>query len=111
MINKENIVKIFKKKSRKPGTSISAYISNAKYTWGIIIAVFVVLNIGIIAFSGYLFLEINEGDIFKVEQDITVIVDTIDRKLLSETLDSFDAMENEIKELKEKRPSVIDPSL
>lgn len=111
MINKEQIIKIFKRKDKRHGTSISEYISNAKHVWGIIIYVFVALNIVFIIFSGYLFLEINRGDIFKVEGDISIRVNTIDRALLRDTLDSFEKMENELRELKKKRPSIIDPSL
>ncbi|MFQ5661915.1 MAG: hypothetical protein ACE5F2_01540 [Candidatus Paceibacteria bacterium] len=111
MIDKENITKIFKKKNKQPGTGVSAYFLDAKHVWKIIIYVFIALNIGVVAFSVYLFLEINKGDIFKVEQDISVTVDTIDRKLLSETLASFEKMKDELKKLKSKRPSVIDPSL
>lgn len=90
---------------------MSSSILNAKHAWKITVYVFTVINIGVIAFSVYLFLQINEGDIFKSEQDISVTVDTIDRKLLSETLESFEKMEDELRELKNKRPSVIDPSL
>lgn len=63
------------------------------------------------AFSAYLFLEINNGDIFKIKQDATITVDTIDRALLREILLTFEKMENELEELKNNRPIVIDPSL
>lgn len=108
---KESITKIFKRKNRQHGRGIAAYISDPKHVWRGIIYVFVVVNIGIIAFSGYLFFHINEGDIFKIEDDITVTIDTIDRTLMREILESFDATEIEFEALKKNRPSVIDPSL
>ena len=108
---KNNITKFFKKKNRQHGTGIAVYISNPKHAWKTIIYVFVVLNIGIIFFNGYLFLEISDGDIFKIEQDVIIKIDTIDRTLLRETLEVFDGMEMELEELKKNRPSIIDPSL
>lgn len=108
---KNNITKFFKRKSRQRGTGIAAYISDPKHAWKVTIFVFTVLNVGIIAFSVYLFFQINEGDIFKIKQDATITVNTIDRTLLSDTLEIFEKRENELKELKKNRPGIIDPSL
>ncbi|MDP6387962.1 MAG: hypothetical protein QGG63_01670 [Candidatus Pacebacteria bacterium] len=111
MIDKKNIARFFKGKGKQPGEGIAYYISDAKHAWKIIILVFMVLNIGIIAFSSYLFFQINDGDIFTVEQDIMISVETIDRTLLRETLSSFEEMERELEDLRERRSRIVDPSL
>jgi len=109
MINK-NITKIFNKKNKQRGRNFGAHISDPKYAWNIIVCMFVVINISLMAFSGYLFLKISSGDIFKIESDVSVMIDTIDRTLLRDTLEVFEKKEIELEELKKKRPSVIDPS-
>jgi hypothetical protein len=110
MINK-NITKIFNRKYKQQGAGMATRILDPKYVWRIIISLFVVLNFGVMVFSGYLFLEINSRDIFKIENNTTFTIDTIDRTFLRETLESFEKMKVELEKLKNKRPNVIDPSL
>ena len=79
--------------------------------WKILFVVFVMLNVAIIAFSAFLFLEINRGDIFLVEPTAPSGIDTVDRDELREALLSFEEKARQFEALKTKKPTLADPSL
>lgn len=80
------------------------------FHWEIIFTGFLVFSLAMIIFNLYLFLEINKGEIFLVEQNGSVQVETIDRAVLKEVLASFDVQEAVFKERGEAPPSIPDPS-
>jgi hypothetical protein len=84
---------------------------NVSVVWKRIFLLFVVVNIIVIAVSVYLFFQINSGGIFRVEQDTVISVDSINRALLRDTIDSFEQKKLEFERLKTKESSVVDPSL
>lgn len=64
--------------------------THPKRDWLILFIVFLVVLIGIILFSVYLFLEINRGELYTLSSASSQKLDTIDRTLLTETLTSFE---------------------
>ena len=83
---------------------------NAK-TWKMILLIFAGVNVGVIAFSWYLFSQISVGGIFSIKKDNTVSVETINRGLLSDTITSFERKKNSFERLKTTKPDVVDPSI
>ena len=80
-------------------------------SWKMLLVAFTVVKVGVIIFSSYLFFRINSGEIFIVKQDTAISVDTINRTLLKDTIESFEKKAIEFEQLKTNRPDVIDPSL
>ncbi len=85
--------------------------SKIYYHWNIILAVFIGLNLLLLVFSWYLFLQINEGGIFLVEKENTVQIDTIDRNMLNELIKSFDEKKVIFEGRTVSAPRLSDPSL
>ena len=79
--------------------------------WKSILLIFTIINVCVIIFSWYLFFQISNGGIFNIKQDINVSVETINRKLLKDTITAFEIKENEFEKLKVSGPGVVDPSL
>lgn len=80
-------------------------------TWKIMFLIFIFINMCMIGFSWYLFLQINDNGIFNIKQDNTVSVETIDRELLNDINTSFKSKKDGFEKLKTDTLSVIDPSL
>lgn len=78
--------------------------------WEVIILTFLIINFLQLGFSLYLFLKINEGRIFLVEQSQDTRVDTIDRTVLQELLSSFEVKEALFQERSINAPRLSDPS-
>ncbi len=79
--------------------------------WEMVLVSFSILNILLIGFSVYLFLQVSEGDIFLVEQSQEVRIDTIDRTLLEELLVSFEIKEALFEDRQITPPRIPNPSL
>lgn len=62
--------------------------------WEIILVGFIMLNVVILGLCVYLFLQVNEGNIFLVEQSQQVRVESIDRGRLEELLTSFEVRDS-----------------
>jgi hypothetical protein len=78
--------------------------------WEIILSVFLILNILLLGFSVYIFLQINEGGIFLVEQNQEIQINTIDRSVLQELLMSFEIREASFRDRTLSIPRLLDPS-
>lgn len=78
--------------------------------WEIILISFLILNIFVLGFSVYIFLKINEGGIFLVEQSQEVRVDTIDRGALKELIESFNIKEALFEDRTTSAPKLPNPS-
>lgn len=78
--------------------------------WEIMLLTFIVINIFQLGFSLYIFLQINEGGIFLVEQNQEVRIDTIDRTVLQELLSSFEIKDVLFEERSIHPPRLSDPS-
>ena len=110
MTTKNNIKNFFKKRN-KDGERGEYNISSAKQIWKIIFMTFVLLNITIAILSGYLFFRINNGEIFKTELDMSIVIDTIDRTFLRDTLSLFEEKAFRLEELEKSNIIITDPSL
>ena len=110
MTTKNNIKKFFKKRN-KDGERGEYNISSAKQIWKIIFMTFVLLNITIAILSGYLFFRINNGEIFKTESGMSIVIDTIDQAFLRDTLSLFEEKAFRLKELEKSNIIITDPSL
>lgn len=78
--------------------------------WEMILIVFLVFCISLLGFSIFLFLQINEGGIFLVEQSQEIRVDTIDRKVLQELITSLEIRDALFEERTISAPKLPDPS-
>ncbi len=78
--------------------------------WGVVLIVFFIFNIILLIFSLYLFLQINEGGIFLVEQKQEIQIKTIDRGALKELLASFNSKDVLFKNRTVSAPRISNPS-
>ncbi|MCW9054826.1 MAG: hypothetical protein OQJ98_02490 [Candidatus Pacebacteria bacterium] len=78
--------------------------------WEIILMVFVVFNIFMLFFSGYLFLQVNSGTIFLVEQSGQVRVESVDRSEMQEVLTSLEGRSALFEQRKSAGVRIADPS-
>lgn len=84
--------------------------SKIYHHWEIILITFLVSSLLLIVFSLYLFLQINEGGIFLVEQKQNVQIDTIYRGSLQELLASFEIREAIFEDRAVSASKLLDPS-
>ena len=85
--------------------------SKTYHNWEIILASFLALNLLSLGFSFYLFLEVNEGGIFLVEQDQEIRIDTVDREVLHELIESFEIKDVLFQDRISSPPKLSDPSI
>lgn len=84
--------------------------SRIYYHWEIILIIFIVLNLLLLSFSLYIFLQINEGGIFLVRQNKEVRIGTIDRGALQELLTSFEIRDTLFKDRTTSYSNLQNPS-
>lgn len=72
--------------------------------WILVFGFFLFLNLIIVLFSTYLFLQINKGSIFVVQRDETAKVIVLNLKQLDKTLNFFEEKETKFLELKKNLP-------
>lgn len=82
---------------------------HAQRDWLIMFFFSLVAFVGVIFFSFFLFLEINKGDLYVITAGSGQRIETIDRTLLAETLDSFEIKAIRFSELTEHPPSIPSP--
>lgn len=111
MLDNKKIKTFFKSRIKNRHTNKLHYHLDVSKIWRKILLIFIVANAIIIGFNVYLFLQINSGEIFIVENNETISVKTIDRALLRNTIDLFEIKEIEFDNLKNNKPKIIDPSL
>lgn len=83
---------------------------NPNRAWQIIFGSFVIATILLLAFSGYLFVKINRGEIFTVIKPETENLGTIDREKMEQVLKLFGQKALKLKEIKAGGTVYIDPS-
>jgi hypothetical protein len=86
-------------------------IRNPNRDWLIILGLSTLVFVGVIAFSANLFYQINEGNIFKVENTETARTPMINSTALINLSTYYKEKENSVKQLQEEGSSVVDPSL
>lgn len=84
---------------------------NPNRVWQLIFGSFLAVAILLLAFSGYLFIQINRGEIFKVAKPAADSLGTIDREKLAQTLVVINRKALKLKELKSGGTVYIDPSI
>lgn len=112
MVNSKKIKDFFDENIKRRRINKIGNRFNMSKIWNIILTLFVIVNIVIIAISSYLFFQIKEGEIFLVERDTSISIETINRTLMSDTIELFNMKAREFKSLKAvSKSKVIDPSL
>jgi len=89
----------------KQGLTIPAYRD-----WAIMVIAFFLFSFLAAGVGFYLFLRVNSGEIFVVENRDISLRQTIDQAILDEVIEVYGAKEETLEELLSKRPHVIDPS-
>lgn len=84
-------------------------IENPQNDWRVILVSGVMVLSLFVVFSFYLFIQINEGDIFISETSDDVVINSINRTLLNETLNVLREKNDLFNEIKRSKPIVIDP--
>jgi len=110
-INIEKIKQIIKMYVPKKDITKKKDIITVYRDWRVVVAVFLSLNILIIASSFYLFVKINKEEIFLLENTGLVWVDRIDKGKLLDAVNLYEQREDEFQSLLRKRPQISDPSL
>ena len=104
-------LKSFKGKTESLFDKDKEKLETAPYRdWVIMISIFVLVNLISAAVGLYLFVKINSGEIFFVEQRETQPSRTIDKNELKQVIETYEAKREALQDLFLKRPSVIDPS-
>lgn len=93
-----------------PAAGKSLKERSVHFHWKLMFSSFLALNTLIIFSSLYLFLGINKGDIFLVEQNQEIRVETIDRNILQEIVASFEIKKALFESRKLSPPDIPDPS-
>lgn len=83
---------------------------NPTRDWKILVFFFGVFLVCTLFFGLYLYRGVTQGDIFKVSDGVMPIIPTIDRALLSKTINAYDAKNRALEKLKTSPPRVVDPS-
>ncbi|HZS43187.1 MAG TPA: hypothetical protein VFA52_03150 [Candidatus Paceibacterota bacterium] len=111
---KQDLGAIFKKllKFRGSGGKRGPRIGADPYgDWQKTIIIFVVLSILILIWSGYLFWQINRGNIFEASPAQTAGADQSTISKLKQTISTYDAREKHFEDLRQASPSAADPAL
>ena len=75
--------------------------------WTVVLMVFVIIVLVVTALNVRLFMRIDKGELFVVEDtDKTAVSNTIDEELLGSTLEFFEEKENRFEQLKRIAPSI-----
>lgn len=82
---------------------------HARRDWLIIFPLFLIILVGTIFFSAYLFLEINKGDLYVLPVGSNQRIETINRVLLTETLDAFEVKASRFSSFTERPPAIPSP--
>lgn len=94
------------------GSTFAGFNSRPKVYrhWEIVLIGFMVFSMAVLAFSVYLFLKVNTGDIFLVAQSQNVHIESIDRSRVQEVLRSLTARNALFTERKRAPIRIPDPS-
>ena len=84
---------------------------NMRTIWKKIFILFIVINVIVVIISSYLFFKINYGEIFLVDSNTNVSIETVNRTLLLDTINFFEIKEKEFDNLKTNKVNLVDPSL
>jgi hypothetical protein len=85
--------------------------SDPREDWKRLLIIFGVINLLIIIWSGYLFWQINQGNIFEVAPTSNVGADTATRNQLKKILTIYDGRESQFEALRVTKPVTVDPGI
>jgi|GEM_PF-7091341 hypothetical protein len=91
--------------------SIRRVFTTPTSLWLVLLGFFALCLSGTVGFSIYVFYQISQGEFFKVSPSDPAQVETIDRTLLAETVESFRVQARQFEQLKRAPARSIDPSL
>jgi len=84
-------------------------VTNARRDWLVLFLFFVLVLLGAVFFSVYLFLEINRGELYASPPSSGRQLETIDRAVLKETLSSFEEKARRFEVYVENPPAIPNP--
>ncbi|MEN9614367.1 MAG: hypothetical protein RLZZ347_674 [Candidatus Parcubacteria bacterium] len=84
---------------------------NPAADWQLLFGLFVLFLLAILAFSGFILYQINEGDIFLAEKKDSQTIRTIDRDALKMLVGQFKLSDRRFEELKADKPGLVDPGI
>jgi len=94
---------------------IASWFALAKYNphraWEIIFESFILVAVLLLALSGYLFVKINSGEIFKVEKAPEGQLETINREDLTRVLHIYELKSLRFDSVKAGKQALPDPSI
>lgn len=104
----------FKKGKAESKKSFKAKLTSeerAKKDWLIMIVVFTVLIVVVVGCDTYLFMRINEGDLFAPAGEVQDNETVVTKKIILDAENYFSARQKEYDAFKTTPPSEIDPSI
>lgn len=102
---KQIVSKLFKK-NRTAHVRISGESRNIRRDWLILLVSGFLVLIVLVLFSAYLFVRVSEGSLFVLPETEGNGIETIDRGLLSETLERFEQKAINFESLKVNPPDI-----
>jgi hypothetical protein len=111
----QNIEGMFKKLLKGRGEAQASqgfsFGSDSYTDWQKLVIIFVIINILVLIWSGYLFWQINQGNIFEVAPAPGAGADKSTLVNLNNTITTYDAREKHFEDLRVAPPSAADPAL
>jgi hypothetical protein len=108
----QDIKTVFKKFFQKrPTKSKQRFGADPYQDWQKMLIVFLVINFIVLIGSGYLFLQINQGNIFEVAPAKGPDADQTTRANLKNVLTIYDAREKHFEDLRTQKPVTQDPAI
>lgn len=93
------------------GRAGMSFGKNPSRDWRIVFSVFIVVLICLSVFSAYLFYATYRGDIFKIAQIDTVVLESLSRDSLDKVVSLFETKKDKLRTLERVAPAIADPSL
>lgn len=108
----QNITAIFTKffKERQKRTK-PLFGADAYDDWKKLMIIFLSINVLILLWSGYLFFQINQGNIFAVPPTASSAVENSTKNNLSSILNIYDGREKHFEDLRSAKPASTDPAI
>ncbi len=106
-----NFKKITQKISKARGKDKLKMQISPYRDWGIFLAIFFILLVVIAVASAYLFLQINNEEIFTKERALEEEIEMLDLEMLKNKIEFFDVRDENFNNLLKQKPDIVDPSL
>ena len=103
---KKRIKKLFKTR----GKDVLKNLTNPYRDWKLLLSIFFVMFVVLVAVNAFLFIKINEEDIFSKEDIPMEKIEMLDTGALAQAIDFFSKRGEEFNNRVRKKPEIVDPS-